>query len=244
MKEKIKALLKKLPFAFTKNQRYDLLTKKIIKQYCATDSNCIDAGTHKGEILDLFLKAAPNGQHFGFEPIPELFSFLEKKYIGHHNCQVFPYALSSSKGSSQFNYVVTNPAYSGLKKRKYDKPESDQQITVLTERLDDVISPDLRIGMMKIDVEGGELDLMKGATGILSSSKPIIIFETGLGAGDVYGTSPEEVFDFLSGFGYGIFLLQDFLDKKTAVSREGFCKQFYGRKNYYFVAGWIVLNSE
>lgn len=237
MKEKIKALVKKLPFAFTKNQRYDLLTKKIIKQYCETDSNCIDAGTHKGEILDLFVKAAPGGRHFGFEPIPELFLFLRNKYAYQPNCQVFPYALSSSKGSSQFNHVISNPAYSGLKKRKYDKPESDQQITVLTERLDEVIPPGLRIRMMKIDVEGGELDLMKGASGILSSSKPILIFETGLGAGDVYGTRPEDVFDFLKGFGYEIFLLHDFLGRKTSLSREGFCGQFYGRKNYYFVAG-------
>jgi FkbM family methyltransferase len=236
MKERIKQIIKKLPIRFTKNQRYDYFTKKIIRAYCSPDSNCIDAGTHKGEIMDLFIQYAPDGRHYGFEPIPDLFSALKKKYKTNRNCIILPYALSSIKEKTSFNYVTTNPAYSGLKKRKYDKPEKEILITVQTERLDDVIPLNLPIKIIKIDVEGAELGVMQGAAKLLSKHKPLLIFETGVGGSDVYGTTPEKIFAFLSGLNYSLNLLDRFLDKKPALSEKAFCDQFYNRKNYYFIA--------
>jgi len=117
---KIKKLLKRLPFAFTKNQKYDLQTKKIIRRICNKESNCIDVGTHEGEILDVFLKQSPKGFHFGFEPISDLYKYLIKKYSSFQNVCIYDLALSNTEGSSQFNFVVSNPAYSGIKKRVYD----------------------------------------------------------------------------------------------------------------------------
>ena len=236
MKERIKQFIKKLPIRFTKNQRYDFFTKKIIREHCFPDSNCIDAGTHKGEIMDLFLKYAPNGMHYGFEPIPDLFFALKKKYKSISNCTIFPFALSSVKEKTSFNYVTTNPAYSGMKKRKYDRPEKEIEITVQTERLDDMIPAGLPIKMIKIDVEGAELGLMQGAVKTLSKYKPLVVFETGIGGSDVYGTTPEKIFAFLSGFNYSVNLLDRFLKKKPALSEKEFCNQFYKRKNYYFIA--------
>ena len=67
MKELIKKALKSLPFDFTLNQRYDRLTRKVIRKVCRPDSHCVDVGCHKGEILDLLLAAAPLGVHYGFE---------------------------------------------------------------------------------------------------------------------------------------------------------------------------------
>jgi hypothetical protein len=105
IKTVIKALASQFSLAFTKNQRYDLLTKKIIKTRLAPACNCLDVGTHKGEIFDLFLKYCPEGTHFGFEPIPGLFKELKKKYAGRKNCRIFQVALSDNKWISHFNYV-------------------------------------------------------------------------------------------------------------------------------------------
>lgn len=236
MKERIKKLIKKIPIRFTKNQRYDYYTKKIIQAHCSPDSNCIDAGTHKGEIMDLFIKYAPGGKHFGFEPIPDLYFALKKKYKENSNCTILPFALSAVKQKASFNYVTTNPAYSGLKKRKYDREEKDIEITVQTERLDDVIPPSLPVRIIKIDVEGGELELMQGASRTLGKFKPLVIFESGIGGSDIYGTTPEKIFAFLSQFHYSINLLDRFLKRKPALSENEFCKQFYKAKNYYFIA--------
>lgn len=237
MKEVIKKILKALPIAFTKNQRYDRLTKQVIKHVCRPDSNCVDVGCHKGEILDLLLQAAPNGQHYGFEPIPDLFRNLQAKYLGRNNCHFFDLALSNRQGTSSFNYVVSNPSYSGLLKRRYDRPnEEDTLITVRTERLDDILPNDAQIHFMKIDVEGGELVVMEGAINTLTRCKPVVIFEHGLGASELYGSTPEKVFDLLEKCGLKVSLLDRFLKNAPPFTREAFAQQYYDRVNYYFVA--------
>lgn len=237
LKDFIKKILKALPFAFTKNQRYDRLTERVISKVCRPTSNCADVGCHKGEILDLLLAAAPKGQHFGFEPIPVLYQHLTEKYVAVPQCRFFDIALSNAQGSSSFNYVVSNPSYSGLLKRRYDRPnEQDTQITVRTEKLDDVWPRDLRLDVIKIDVEGGEQGVLEGAMETLTRWKPTVIFEHGLGASEVYGSTPEQVFNLLEHCGLQIFLLENFLSNGAPLNAQGFAKQFYERRNYYFVA--------
>lgn len=238
MKNFFRNLLGALPFDLTKNMAYDRQTKAIIKEVCQESSNTIDVGCHKGEILDLILLSAPRGQHFGFEPIPDLYQDLTKKYQEHSMIHIYDYALSSEKGETTFNYVISNPAYSGLKKRKYDRPnEEDTQITVQKMKLDDVVPSYLPIDLIKVDVEGAELGVFQGAVQTIKRCKPTIIFEHGLGAADMYGTQPEMIFDLLAHeCGLHIYLMKDWLHGCPSMSRAEFARQFYESINYYFVA--------
>ena len=116
----LKNIIKKI-FPVTHNIRYDNQTFQIMKIVLEADSTFVDVGCHKGEVLDHALKCSPNGQHFAFEPIPDLFSELELKYK--NICEVKNYAISDFCGESEFHHVVSNPAYSGIKKRSYPKYE-------------------------------------------------------------------------------------------------------------------------
>ena len=78
MKDLIKSILNLLHLDITKNLKYDRLTKLVIKRALNLNSNAIDIGCHKGEILVEILKNAPNGQHFAFEPIPLFYQNLQK----------------------------------------------------------------------------------------------------------------------------------------------------------------------
>lgn len=237
MKETIKKILKSLPFDFTQNQRYDRLTRQVIRKVCRADSHTLDVGCHKGEILDLFLMASPEGMHYGFEPIPDLFQALQTKYGTNPHCKIFDIALSDKQGKASFNYVVSNPSYSGLLKRKYDRPnETDTLITVSTERLDDVIPSDFKVDLLKIDVEGGELLVLEGARNTLRRCKPVIIFEHGLGASEVYGSTPDKVFALLESCGLQVSLLDRFLRDAPPLSQEAFSREYHERRNYYFIA--------
>jgi FkbM family methyltransferase len=232
----IKSLIKKLPFAFTKNQQYDAQTVKILKKICRPDSNCIDVGCHKGEMLDLILKYAPSGQHYCFEPLPDLFDgLIQKKYPP--NCHFFDTALSRETGTTSFNYVVSNPSYSGILRRRYDRPnEEDTTITVKTELLDNIISENTHIDFIKIDVEGAEMLVLEGAKKTINRCKPIVVFEHGLGASDVYGTTPRQIFTFFEKNNMKISLMRDWLAAKPPLSKEAFEDQFNHSKNYYFIA--------
>lgn len=232
----IKSLIKKLPIAFTKNQQYDAQTVKILKKICQPNSNCIDVGCHKGEMLDLILKYAPNGQHYCFEPLPDLFQgLIQKKYPS--NCHFYDIALSRESGSTSFNYVISNPSYSGILRRRYDRPsEEDTTITVKTELLDHIIAPNIAIDFIKIDVEGAEMLVLEGAKKTIQRCKPIVVFEHGLGASDVYGTTPRQMFTFFKECNMNISLMRDWLDAKPPLSITAFEEEFNLSKNYYFIA--------
>jgi FkbM family methyltransferase len=138
---------------------------------------------------------APSGHHYAFEPIPELAAGLREKYP---TAEVRQLALSDTAGEATFFHVVTNPGYSGLRRRTYDRPrERIERITVRTERLDDVLPPDLPVDFIKVDVEGAELQVFRGAARTLRSYHPTVVFEHELGGAAHYRSSPHAVYDFL-----------------------------------------------
>ena len=227
----------KFQLPLTRNLRYDIYTKKIMQKVLLKNSSAIDIGCHKGEILDEILRFAPNGKHFAFEPLPHLFDFLKSKYEGK---QIFlsPIALFDTKGVTDFNYVVSAPAYSGIRKRKYDMPDVRiKQLTVDTDLLDNIIPENQRIDFIKIDVEGAEFNVLQGGIKTIQRNKPVIIFEFGLGAAEFYGSKPAEFFSFLSeSCGLCISTLKGFLDGERCLDLQQFSDHFTGKTEYYFIA--------
>lgn len=184
----------------------DTYISQIMSRVLTQNSNCIDIGCHSGSILSQMLSLSPFGIHYAFEPIPDLANKLKENFP---NVQVYAMALSDIDGEATFHHVITNPGYSGLKQRTYDTPnEQIKTITVKTARLDDVLPPDLKVDFIKIDVEGAEMQVLKGAIRTLKVYKPYVIFEHGQGAANHYGTTPEMIYGFLvNECGFNIFKL-------------------------------------
>ena len=59
--------------------------------------------------------------------------------------------------------------------------------------------------VVKIDVEGAEVEVMKGGRGVLSAAKPVIIFEHVHEAAALYGAPQGAPWDLLTELGYQIF---------------------------------------
>lgn len=234
-KDTVRKIFNFLHLDVTKNLKYDRLTQKIIQQTISEDSNCIDVGCHKGEILDVILKKASQGKHFAFEPIPSFYADLKEKY--RDEATIFPYALSNEVGQTTFHYVKNAPAYSGINQREYKVKTPDiEKIEVQKKKLDDVIPEDLAIDLIKIDVEGGEFDVLKGAERTLKQHRPLLIFEFGNGASEFYDSSPADFFNFLYALDYKIYTLDRFLNQSTQLSREQFQEIYQAGSDYYFVA--------
>ena len=138
-------------------------------------SYLIDVGANKGQFALATLSLFPDVRIECFEPLPgpgkilQAWSSHMTDQITLHQC-----ALARSRGRSKF-YVTNREDSSSL-----FEPGSPQQVAgidvsrtieVATERLDSVIdkasisSPSL----LKMDVQGGELDVLIGSEGILSS---------------------------------------------------------------------------
>ncbi len=232
----VKPLL--LPAYLRKNARYDQQTILVMKRCLVTDSNCIDVGCHTGSFLEHMLQIASQGTHFGFEPLPQLYAELVGHYRSRPNVRLYELALGDKVGRTTFQHVVSNPGYSGFRIRRYNRPnETVCEISVKLDRLDNVIPDGLPIHFMKIDVEGAELQVFRGAVETIRRNRPTMVFEHGLGAADFYSTSPEEVYDLLvSACDLRLFLMDRWLAGKPALSRQEFSDEFYRGHNFYFMA--------
>ena len=236
VKHIVRSLLIALEWPVTRNIRYDILTGQVLRRALHAQSSCVDVGAHKGEMLQLIRQNAPQGQHFAFEPIPQLYDRLKRSEMEH--VEVYPYALSNFEGATTFHLVKSDPAYSGIKRRTYAKADAEiELIEVQVRCMDEVLkSRTTKIDLIKIDVEGGELDVMKGASQILATDQPLLVFECGKGASEFYNNTPEMVFDFLSDASYEIYRLSSFLQGEKPYERTQFISTFQSGDEYYFIA--------
>lgn len=186
-------------------QRDEVNMDKILRTILILSSNCVDIGAHRGVFLRRFIELSPGGHHYAFEPLPELAAKPKEEYP---TTQVFSCALGNKTDRVTFQFVPELSAWSGLKRQPY--PIKVQPITIEVEirRLDDVIPPEVCVTFIKIDVEGAELDVLRGAEQIIKRCKPVILFEHARIHNLEYETTPEMVYDFLVGeCGLGVYSL-------------------------------------
>lgn len=225
------------PGNVNKNELYDAQTAAVMERVLERGSNCVDVGCHAGQILDEMLRVAPEGTHYAFEPLPHLYAELEKKYAGRPNVKLSPCGLAEAAGESTFQHVVTNPAYSGIRRRAYDRPNEEVvEIHVKLARLDDVVPRGLPIRFVKIDVEGAELGVLKGGLELLRRCRPYVVFEHGLGGSDHYGTRPEHIFELMRGCRLKVSLMGGWLEGRRPLRLPELVEQFERGHNYYFLA--------
>lgn len=164
------------------------------------DSSCIDIGTNRGSVLEMITARAPRGSHHAFEPLPHQAAHLRATFP---NVEVHEVALTDTPGSVRFTVVEDDKVdgYSGITEHLRTLPDdwSTHEITVDAARLDDVLPPEYVPRFVKIDVEGAELGVLRGAQRILGEHRPILFMEHG-GRDDT-----GEIHAFLTGLGYAIY---------------------------------------
>ncbi|MBV8782473.1 MAG: FkbM family methyltransferase [Phycisphaerae bacterium] len=209
-------------------------TLHALKHLLREDSNAVDVGCNRGSILREIVRLAPTGQHFALEPIPSLFHQLRKTFPG---VMIWNVVASDVKGTVPFNYFRDFDGFSGMVRRDIGPDRGTAcELHVQSERLDELLPPDVRVDLMKIDVEGAELNVLRGAREIIQRDHPAIIFECGKGGLDLYGFRPDDVFDFFTRFGMTIQKLSTWQQQGKAMSHQEFADEFEAQGEYMFVA--------
>lgn len=191
------------PFYVLGDQRDAALMEVWCTAVLREDSNAIDVGSHRGAILASLVRAAPRGHHLAIEPVPHLAQHLRQQFP---MVEVHEVALSTSSGTATF-HVTSEPSYSGLREYNYHTPQSVQAITVRTAALDDIVPANIPVHFIKVDVEGAEYQVFQGAERTLREWRPTIVFEHGARTANPYGTTPEMLYDLLTGFGLRLYSL-------------------------------------
>jgi FkbM family methyltransferase len=214
---------------------YDRDTVEVMQRLLRPDSSCIDVGAHNGTILRWMLELSPRGTHFAFEPLPHLAARLVAAFP---TVRVHEVALSDDSGQASFIHVTNDAAYSGLRPRIYDRPDPVlQPITVSVTRLDDVVPPEQLVAFIKIDVEGGEFHVLRGATRTIRRCRPVIVFEAGAKSTGQYGVEPEDVYELTTAqLGCHLSTMRRWLSGLPPYVEAEFRENWRSGAEFYFIA--------
>jgi FkbM family methyltransferase len=142
-----------------------------------TDTVC-DVGANKGSFTFWLAQWCRLGRVVSFEPQPEIASQLAADCRTMHfgNVIVEPIGVYSETGTQILTVPYGHSPAAALNGAAI-KSDSDISYPVPVVSLDDYFSASDRISAIKIDVEGAELHVLKGAERIVKKDKPLIVME-------------------------------------------------------------------
>lgn len=153
------------------------LTNWILKNYAGKNSNFIDVGANLGYFSCLFGVMAGNGQVISIEPEPNNLALLRSNIDINKlsNVSVFPVAVGDKPGVATLNmYGKRN-----LGRHSLLKVRSEQSIDVVVSTIDELIEecfPDIpSFSLIKIDVEGYETFVIRGAKKTLLKTRALAL---------------------------------------------------------------------
>ena len=132
----------------------------------------VDVGANKGDYALMFARlVGPSGRVLAFEPDDRNLGWVRRsvRANGYRNVETFPYALADADGEALFNPGRASGWGSLVASRS--GVDAEHAVPVQTRRLDSVAAelgiPS--IDVLKVDVEGAELGVLRGARALLSA---------------------------------------------------------------------------
>lgn len=181
-----------------------------LKKNLKPDMVMIDVGANQGEFSLLAAKYLTNGKVMAFEPQSDMCNLLNEniEVNGFKNVNVFNFGLSDHDSVEKLYTSTEESIHSGIHEGLYTSFPDDTRSEYVQEfritQLDKVLNdePLRSVDFMKIDVEGGELMVLKGAYKTLKQYKPKIIIEINAQTFKSAGYDTKDLLEYLAQFGY------------------------------------------
>ena len=168
--------------------------KRISRYLCELDiEKIIDIGAHKGEFLEKMLKIEKVNSFYAFEPQRNIFNELSKKFSKNKKVTLFNYAMDEeitkkklkiNKLSMTSSLAEINENSLYLKFKNFltlAKSNFEDEYEVQTSTIDKIFEGiNLRKTLLKIDVEGFEISVIKGSQ-VKLRQIPFILLENQFG---------------------------------------------------------------
>jgi FkbM family methyltransferase len=189
----------------TQGLLYEPETDELFRRLIEPGMAVVDVGANIGYFTLLSAKlVGAQGVVHSFEPTPEVCALLLRNVHvnGFQNVQVQETALADYVGEARF---FCHP-------NRHDQ-NSLRQLTDVTSRVIDVKINTLdalfadssrKLAFIKIDVEGAEFSVLKGARRLLASHRPLVLFEISSHQ-EKYGVSGGDLVAFLKDLGYACY---------------------------------------
>ncbi|WP_296320470.1 FkbM family methyltransferase [Winogradskyella sp.] len=190
---------------------------QLVKTYFPNriDLKVLDIGANFGYLGSVWANSvARNGNVYAFEPNKNLYRCIEKTITLNADFKSNFKVYNNAVGN--FNKTITLNA-SAFSSNTNKMTSSIETYNVEMVRIDDVVAKHRihQINLIKIDVDGIELDILKGASNVIRDNKPIVIVET---------NSDKKIIDFFKNLDYIIYDMKlDHFDDSNVLPLNIFC---------------------
>ncbi len=208
--------------------QYEKETNDLLFEYIKPGQVVIEAGANNGtETVLLSRLVGSSGKVFAFEPVEHIYKTLQLNLSINRceNVMAEQKALGESEGELYFNVLSADFCNQGMAS-KYDESSADAKVLVQQTSIDSLlIKNNIQVvDFIKMDIQGAEIELLKGAQHTLQKSRPIIFTE----ATEEF-LSIEKLFEALSHLDYAVYRIQpkghlQLLSKDTLIEGNWLAK--------------------
>lgn len=188
---------------------YEPSTASIMAALLKPGNTMVDIGANAGFFTLLAARhVGQRGLVHAFEPIPSTYNRLVHNIALNQTTHVtsYPIAISATKGEiTIYEGPADHVGLSGM--RKLAQTKTTHQ--VITSPLDEIISKNAPIHLIKIDVEGAEQLVIEGMTHILTMHHPHLIIEFSDNFLRDFGHSADSLYSIIVKQGYEVYQITE-----------------------------------
>lgn len=210
----------------------DQLARALLERLCRPGGVFVDVGAHIGSVIDGVQRHSRPSLVIAVEAIPEKAAALRRRFP---HAEIHCCALGEAGGETRFFVADAASGYSSLDAALSERVAGVRAIDVRLERLDALVARD-DVDVLKIDVEGAELGVLRGAPDLVARSRPSILFESGPDAMEAY--SKAAMWHWLDRADYAVLVPERVPHLDDGLSSEGFAEaHLYPRRttNYWAI---------
>jgi FkbM family methyltransferase len=165
----------------------------------------IDVGAYKGDFFDLMIRGGIIDRAYLFEPNPGNASGLRERFPM-DSVIVEELAVGERSGSIDFHLEAESDGSTGsILRRMPDHQYKTESVNVRVVTLDHYASESNimdKISVLKIDAQGSDLSVLRGGSGLLEQSQPLVVAELMFRKSYENQCSPYELMDWMCRQGY------------------------------------------